>query len=499
MPIDLLLDEQMYREPYSVVEGASVELHAVPPAGASSLTLTLGGVSLEPFLRPGDPAWRWRWLAPASTGEHEVLVCARWPDGRTEEVRAQIVVVPRKLDAEHYALLLEDLQTVAPRLVFALTGGRHGVKPDPTSPSANATAMLNALCRDEIPRLVAAVERLAQRPPERLQTRTIAVDPGTARRPALHRGELINLSPAPSPESEHLSPASLSSIPEEATEASYDSYETRLLRRLIEVLLHRLGQLASLINPTPALESARQRLRELRSLPLLAEVPPLQAYRGLTSRMQRDPDYRIVARVWQWLRRHPLITWDAATLTLPISQLPRLYERWCAVRVALTLLELPGHTLISQALWNDDAAEQGLTLTEGTALVVLANEDGNILTLRYHPRYPPDGTNVRSLDRHTRIPDLALESTPPEGLPRISLLDAKYRLDPSGGVPADALADGYSYLGAIGNSAGQRLVERVALLYPGRGKAEHYASGIAALPLLPGHEAALRAWLVHEE
>ncbi|NCC33337.1 MAG: hypothetical protein EOM24_15165, partial [Chloroflexia bacterium] len=279
----------------------------------------------------------------------------------------------------------------------------------------------------------------------------------------------------------------------------YDSYEARLLRRLIEVLLHRLGQLASLTTPTPALESARQRLRELRSLPLLAEVPPLQAYRGLTSRMQRDPDYRIVARVWQWLRRHPLITWDAATLTLPISQLPRLYERWCAVRIALTLLELPGHTLISQALWNDAAAEQGLTLTEGTALVVLANEDGSILTLRYHPRYPPDGTNVRSLDRHTRIPDLALEMTTPDGPPRISLLDAKYRLDASGGVPADALADGYSYLGAIGNSEGSRLVERVALLYPGRGKAEHYASGIAALPLLPGNEAAVRAWLAYAD
>ncbi|WP_129670613.1 DUF2357 domain-containing protein [Candidatus Chloroploca sp. Khr17] len=495
MPIDLLLNGQLYREPSSVVEGASVELHAVPPSGASSLSLTLDGVPLEPFLRPGDPAWRWRWLAPASTGGHEVLVCACWPDGRTEEVRTQIVVVPRKLDAEHYALLLEDLQAVAPRLVFALTGGRHGVQPDPTSPSANAAAMLHALCRDEIPRLAAAVERLAQRPPDRLRTRTISVEPGTAQRPALHRGELIKTSATSATDPGKLSPASLSSIPEEATEASYDSYEARLLRRLIEVLLHRLGQLASLTTPTPELEATRQRLRELRSLPLLAEVPPLQAYRGITSRMQRDTDYRMVARVWQWLRRHPLITWDTATLTLPISQLPRLYERWCAVRVALTLLERPEYTLISQELWNDDAGEQGLTLTEGTALVVLAHEDGSILTLRYHPRYPPDGTNVRSLDRHTRIPDLALEVTPPDGPPRISLLDAKYRLDTSGGVPADALADGYSYLGSIGNRDGVRLVEGVALLYPGRGKAEHYPSGIAALPLLPGNDDALRAWV----
>jgi hypothetical protein len=74
-------------------------------------------------------------------------------------------------------------------------------------------------------------------------------------------------------------------------------------------------------------------------------------------------------------------------------------------------------------------------------------------------------------------------------------LDAKYRLDAGGGVPEDALADAYSYLGSIGGADGARAALAVALLYPGRGPAEVYASGVAALPLLPGDDAALEGWL----
>jgi len=77
----------------------------------------------------------------------------------------------------------------------------------------------------------------------------------------------------------------------------------------------------------------------------------------------------------------------------------------------------------------------------------------------------------------------------------VVVLDAKYRLDASGGVPESALADAYSYLGAIGTPGGGRASVAAALLYPGHGPAEVYASGVAALPLLPGNESALRAWL----
>jgi large subunit ribosomal protein MRP49 len=244
-------------------------------------------------------------------------------------------------------------------------------------------------------------------------------------------------------------------------------------------------------------ERARERLHELRGLPFLAGVPPLTDYRGPTPRIQRDPDYRAVYRVWQLLRRRPLLTWDEATLHIPVADLPRLYERWCAACVALALLELPGYTLSAQTILVDGDDEQLLALPDEVPLVTLGGPDGVGLALRYHPRYRPgvQSAPLQSLDRHTRIPDLVIELTRPDEPPTVVVLDAKYRLDASGGVPESALADAYSYLGAIGTPASGRATVAAALLYPGHGPAEVYASGVAALPLLPGAEGALHAWL----
>jgi len=104
-----------------------------------------------------------------------------------------------------------------------------------------------------------------------------------------------------------------------------------------------------------------------------------------------------------------------------------------------------------------------------------------------------------SLDRHTRVPDLAIEVRR-AGMPTAALLlDAKYRLDADGsGVPQDALAEAYAYLGAIG-CAGRRATLGALLLYPGTGAPERYASGVGTLPLLPGRteglDASLLDWL----
>jgi large subunit ribosomal protein MRP49 len=237
----------------------------------------------------------------------------------------------------------------------------------------------------------------------------------------------------------------------------------------------------------------------VRAQPLFADVGALSQFVGPTARLQRDPDYRAVYRMWQQLRRRPLIQWDAATMQIAIQDLPRLYERWCAARVALALLRLPGLRLEAQDVARqDDPADElawGLRLAEGGALLTLAGPAGERLMLRYQARYTPGGAGLRSLDRHTRVPDLALESARPGAPPEVIVLDAKYRLDASGGVPEDALADAYSYLGSIGTANGARAVTAVALLYPGLGAAEIYPSGVAALPLLPGDDGELGVWL----
>jgi large subunit ribosomal protein MRP49 len=94
---------------------------------------------------------------------------------------------------------------------------------------------------------------------------------------------------------------------------------------------------------------------------------------------------------------------------------------------------------------------------------------------------------------------LAIEVRYPGAAPRALLLDAKYRLDAEGrGVPQDALAEAYAYLGAIGY-AGQRATLGALILYPGTGEPERYDSGVGVLPLLPGRlerlDHALASWL----
>lgn len=484
MALTLTVNGRPLAEAPPLPEGAAAELAAVPPAGAA-LSLEVGGAPLEPFLRPGDPAWRWRWVAPGAAGAHALRLRAAWPDGRAEELRAALEVAPRKLDQERYAELLDDLQHLGRALVFALAGGAAPAAAPPeldTSPPTLAEE-LHGLFGPDLARLAAAVQRLARRPPDRLR-------PGGEEVPL---GRVQDASRIVAVRPEHDAAELAAPAP------GYDSYEARLLRRLLDALWRRLERLTAAAALPPALAAraaaAREQLRAMRAAPFLAGVPPLADYRGPTPRIQRDPDYRAVYAVWRRLRRRPLLAWDAATMAIPVADLPRLYERWCAAAVALALLERPGLRVVSQALLAGDGEEPLLALPEAEPLVALEAQGGAALRLRYQARYTPRGAPLRSLDRHTRVPDLALEIHASGAPPRLIVLDAKYRLDAAGGVPEDALADAYSYLGSIGAADGARAALAVALLYPGRGPAEVYPSGAAALPLLPGDDGALRAWL----
>jgi large subunit ribosomal protein MRP49 len=137
-------------------------------------------------------------------------------------------------------------------------------------------------------------------------------------------------------------------------------------------------------------------------------------------------------------------------------------------------------------------------LLEDVPLLCLRN-GARSLTLRYQVRYRPrrkkSSADLASLDRHTRVPDLAIELRQPEHEPALWIFDAKYRLDTAGGVPEDALADAYTYRGSIGRPDGSSAVRAALLLYPGVGRAELYASGVGALPLLPHSNQSLHAWL----
>jgi large subunit ribosomal protein MRP49 len=251
---------------------------------------------------------------------------------------------------------------------------------------------------------------------------------------------------------------------------------------------------------------ATRRLRDLSAMAFLTDVRPLTAFRGATTLLRRDAAYREVYRMWLALRQHPFVAFDSPLFHLPIADLPRLYEIWCVLQVVQALLACGGTVHEQRLLEGHDQEntkedlEFAIDLVADTPLLVIDHGECRLI-LRYQPHYRPlaarpglwpvlagrrSSEKLVSLDRHTHIPDIAIEVQRPGAPPRVLLLDAKYRLDSAGrSVPQDALADAYTYLGAIG-CAGSPATLGALLLYPGHGTPELYPSRVGTLPLLPG-------------
>jgi large subunit ribosomal protein MRP49 len=582
------------------------------------MELALDGVALEPFLRPGERVWRWRWNPGPAVGLHRLTLLER----RGEEQRRlawALRVAPRKIDQERYETLLEDVQRAAYNIAYALAGGAaEGAALEREAPwQRSRLEEYYALFEGRLERFELAVRRIAARPREQLRPGAAEVPLGQAAgldEAALARLPQGAFDEAPpelaAPLQEALRPGG-GLLPRSVAAArslpSLDTYEHRLLKHLLALLWRRAGFIAGLAEreigrmawneqqtglASPRLARAREiaagcaaaqrLLGELRALPFLEHVAPLPAARGATALLQRDPHYREVYRMWQALRQHPFLAFDSPLFHIPITDLPRLYELWCALQVVQGLLAAGGalrqQRLVSQRQI-DEAGDLLTTvaLVEDQPLLVIAHGDLT-LTLRYQARYRPAGGGRRtkdegrrtndqrpttndqrpttddedlgsddegrvssdegasadgssagvdtgvdvgagkladaptlkrsnaqtlqrsnapalvSLDRHTRVPDLAIELER-AGERRVLVLDAKYRLDAEGrGVPQDALSDAYAYQGAIG-AAGRSAVTRALLLYPGSAPAELYPSGVGAIPLLPGQTGALDAIL----
>jgi large subunit ribosomal protein MRP49 len=530
--ISLSLDHEPHIPP--IAEHQPVEFACAGPADAQ-LALMIGGVVLEPFLRPGEPSWRWRWNPATAVGLHQITLTATWPDTSTTQCAWVLRVIPRKLDQDRYESLLLDLQRTAYSILYTLAGASaEGAVLQREPPwQNNPLETYYALFEQRFDRFARAVGRIAARPREHLRGEEDHVPLGQAATlgPAalaqLARGE-FDEAPAGIAQTlqEALRPGGgllPRSVPTTHGTPTSDIYEHRLLKHLLTLLLRRarfIGELATrelarLEANEHAIGSARRqrvsaiaagcadvtrRLYDLRSLPFLAEVQPLSAFRGATTLLRRDAAYAEVYRMWMEQRQQPFVAFDSPLFYLPIADLPHLYEIWCAIQVARALLTLGGivreQRLVERRAAEDaqDELDFAVNLVEQVPLLVV--EYGAwTLTLRYQPRYRPLGSSASprlgSLDRHIRIPDLAIEARHPAAPLRVLLLDAKYRLDAEGrSVPQDALADAYTYLGAIGAS-GARATLGALLLYPGLGTPELYPSGVGAVPLLPERASAL--------
>ncbi len=506
----------------SVSEWQALEFRCIPPPGAS-LKLTLRGplheTTLEPFLRPGDPAWRWLWNPQNSVGRFRIVLQACSPDGHVAELHAALDVVPGKIDQQRYERLLNDLHDVAHTLIYALSRSSAGA-------AFAAQAAHAAQPRHWLVDLCAFYETCLTRL-ERAFGR-IALQPHTTRQPHSERLPLEQARDLSRLRGDSLSRALAGQQPHVVAAISvdsFDSYENRLLKHLLAELWQRVHLVQRLAASGAAEEASKtteatrtiaarssallQRLATLRTAPFLADVGRLRQLQGPSHLMRRDTPYRTIYRLWQELRQHPLFTVESLLFSLPIHELPRLYEYWCVLQVASALLRLPEAAVETQQLCTATAytAASGpyapfsyrLTLGENEPVLSLSWRGGH-LRLRYQPRYRSLGrhpaASIGSLDSHTHIPDIALEWEAAAQPPVVLVFDAKYRLDASGGLPADALADAYTYLGGIGSPTGQRASHLAAILYPGTGTANHYTSGVSTVPLLPDSVEAFAAWLL---
>lgn len=530
-----------------VAEHQPVEF-VCPASPGERLALAVDGRALEPFLRPDDPAWRWRWNPGAAVGIYELRLEVATSGGEPLRYTWRLRVAPAKIDQERYALLLDDIERLAAGLSFALGGaGAEGASPSPAPERRPAPAeQYYALFQQQLDAFERAARRILARPREQLRRLVADAPLGGPDAPgadALARAARGDLQPAPPGLADELQQAIRpgggllpATLPGARGAPTADFYEHRLLKRLIELLTSRAARIGALAERTAArlaraapdsaraahvrgiaqgCADARRRLRELRAAPLLAEVGALPAFRGPTPLIQRDPAYRQVYRTWLALHRAPLVTLHSPLFDIPIADLPRLYESWCTLQVAGALLALGDveeQRIVATAPPPESPADDldhTVALVEGQPLLRIRRGE-TTLTLRYQPRYRPAQAGARhaaplpapgdliSLDRHTRVPDLAVEIERQGAPPQVLVLDAKYRLEAEGGVPQDALAEAYAYLGAIG-TAGARATIGAAILFPGRGTPEIYPSGVGGVPLLPGAAsdlpAVLAAWI----
>jgi large subunit ribosomal protein MRP49 len=514
-------------------EWETLEFCCVPPSGCT-LELVLSGPlhreTLQPFLRPGDAAWLWRWNPHNTVGHIELLLTATCASGHTETLRAALEIAPGKLDRQRYGRLLDDIQHVSRDLALTLAHSTAGaaLRPPDNDDEHQQRALLVEYCRfyeERIAALEGVVMRLARRPYTVLR-------PESQRLPLDQARDLARVDMADMLRARAVGAAA--GPPEARQEVSApttDTYENRVLKRLLREYWRRArlvaavaashsytdrgsgGEAADLL--ADRAQALLRRLHTMRSQPFLAGVSDISRVSGPSQVMRRDTPYRSIYRWWQELRQVPFLHVESPLFQLPIHDLPRLYECWCALQVAQAVLSLPGvtvqeHNLLTQRMRAAPAHAPYLTnrlvLREDAPLLVL-HWRWLRLRLRYQPRYrpaseqngQPGAVPLSSLDRHTHIPDLTLELEPLariEQPPTLLVFDAKYRLSEQGGVPADALADAYTYLGSIGTPGGARAVQRVALLYPGPHNAEHYPSGVSLLPLLPADTEALHIWLL---
>ncbi|MDQ2997208.1 MAG: restriction endonuclease-like protein, partial [Chloroflexota bacterium] len=427
MIIELVLDQP--GELSVIAEHQPVEFVYAAAANAH-LALSIDGIVLDPFLRPSETTWRWRWNPGPAVGLHQLVLNDIGPDAAATRWTWALRVITRKVDQERYQALLEDIQRAAYGVLATLAGASaEGAELQREAPWQHSPAEeYYALLEERLESFARAVRRIAARPREQLRGAFEQLPLGQASElgaralSELARGPFDAATPAAAPDLQAALRTGGGLLPRDVTaerdRPTTDIYEHRLLKHLLGMLARRARFVGSLAERDAARlagneaftgpnmrrlraqqiatgsAAATQMLRELRGLSFLAEVQPMPSFRGATPLLQRDAAYREVYRMWQALRQHPYVTFDSPLFGIPIADLPHLYESWCAIQVARALLELGGtvreQRLVEQrrSASTEDDLEYTVVLADQAPLLVI--EHGALtVVLRYQPRYRP--------------------------------------------------------------------------------------------------------------
>ena len=520
----------------SLFDSRPVEISCPAVPSAVSASLSVGHELLgPPTLVLGDGRWRWEWHPRGRVGTFRCRLILEDETGRRVEGEFPVAVVPGKLEQLHYDALIAAIQGVAAGLVYALQGGAAAavLKTEPGGPASLieeywTRLKTEAALAGSVVRALAGSSRSITRqdPANRHLTDLVDIRPQMLARLAERPVDEVD-DPVPAPLAGIL-PRSREgkirlprSVPTVVERQEADLYEHRLLSRILldmrarclylEEALARelawrggsvfaevdLGMLPRLREWIAEVGAVRRRVAGYRRSEFLEGIPPAEGWKGTTSLMRNDRRYAAIGRLWHMREARPFVAVDSPAFDLPANDLPLLYEVWCLLEV-IRALE-PHGLLVRQQLFEQDRGPDEdlrlrpwrLRLSEDVPLIHRRRADGLEIALYYRRRYHPrEGQQSRlgSLDPFLRIPDIALELRAPGRRPTVIVFDAKYRVGSSGAIPEDAMADAYSYAGAIGCQA-SAAATGVFLLFPGTEGFE--ASRVGALPLLPGHTDAL--------
>ncbi|MEP7189752.1 MAG: hypothetical protein ABI901_11240, partial [Roseiflexaceae bacterium] len=119
MIIELVLDQP--GELSVIAEHQPVEF-AYAAAANAHLALRIDGIVLDPFLRPSETTWRWRWNPGPAVGLHQLALNDIGLDDAVMRWTWALRVITRKVDQERYQALLEDIQRAAYGVLATLAG-----------------------------------------------------------------------------------------------------------------------------------------------------------------------------------------------------------------------------------------------------------------------------------------------------------------------------------------------------------------------------------------